>query len=390
MPSTQPTTSAGDTGVPTDSNLTILHVTAPAEFGGLERVVHALSAGHVRRGHRVHVIAVTESDAAEHRFLASLTDSRVRVHQVTIPTRAYLRERRSVATILRDVEPDVVHTHGYRADLVDRSVAGGLGFATVSTVHGFTGGGWKNRLYERLQVASFRRFDAVVAVSTPLGRRLRAAGVRDDRLHVVQNAWPGEGDRCDRATARKRLGIELDRFQVGWVGRLTREKGADVLVDALQYLEDLPIHVSFIGDGAESPRLSAQGGRWAERITWHGSVPDAARVLEAFDVFVLSSRTEGTPIVLLEAIAAGVPVVASSVGGVPDVVTDVTASLVDPDDPRTLARAIRGVFTDRELARERAQKAKECLERDFALEPWLDRYESIYRAIRRPRRAPAA
>src|SRR5713101_3623616 len=89
----------------------------------------------------------------------------------------------------RRLRPAVVHTHGYRPDVVDAGAARRLGIPTVTTVHGFTGGGWKNRFYERVQRRSHRRFDAVVAVSRPLVEQLLRDGVPPRRLHLVQNAW---------------------------------------------------------------------------------------------------------------------------------------------------------------------------------------------------------
>jgi glycosyltransferase involved in cell wall biosynthesis len=112
-------------------------------------------------------------------------------------------------------------------------------------------------------------------------------------------------------------------------------------------------------------------------------VPDAGRVLPAFDVFALSSRTEGTPIVLFEAIAAGVPVVATAVGGVPDVVTEREALLIPPESPPLLGEALRRAFTDDEGSRARARAASARVAELFGIEPWLDAYETVYRLVAR-------
>jgi glycosyltransferase involved in cell wall biosynthesis len=117
-------------------------------------------------------------------------------------------------------------------------------------------------------------------------------------------------------------------------------------------------------------------------------VRDAGRLFAAFDLFVLSSRTEGTPIVLFEAMGTGVPIVATRVGGVPDVVSPAEAVLVPPDDPLTLAGEIRAVYRNPAGARERARRARERLLRDFSIAPWLGRYEAIYRLVGRATLAP--
>jgi glycosyltransferase involved in cell wall biosynthesis len=123
-----------------------------------------------------------------------------------------------------------VHSHGYRADIVDamhlrRTVP------IVTTVHGYTGGGIRNRVYEGLQRRAFRQFDGVVAVSAQLGRELGKA-VRSECLHVLPNAFHPP-PLATRAAARAALGIPVDSFVAGWVGRMSKEKGADVLLDAL-------------------------------------------------------------------------------------------------------------------------------------------------------------
>lgn len=368
----------------------ILQVLAPGDVGGLERVVEYLVAGLVRRGHDVHVAAVLEAGCTEPDSLRSLRETRAAVHPLPIQGRGYRRERIAIDALCRTLHPTVVHTHGYRPDVLDAGVARRLGIPVVSTAHGFTGGTWKNRCYQWLQRRAWRRFDAVVVVSRALGDQLARDGVPQQRIHIVPNAWGGEPNGLERAMARQVLDIPDGRFHVGWVGRLSSEKGADVLIDALAYLRDMPLTTSVIGAGrngwALRQRASALGVN--DRLVWHGNVSDAGKLFKGFDVFVLSSRTEGTPMALFEAMAAEVPVVASRVGGVPDVVSETEALLVPPGDTRALAAAIRAVWRDPVGAAIRAGAARERLARDFGIEPWLDAYEAIYARLGRQLTAP--
>src|SRR2546425_188081 len=269
----------------------VLHVVAPGAIGGLERVVQLLAQGQARAGNEAPGAAVLDQANADHPPLPARTAGGVTTHAIILPRRSYWRERAAIRELGRRLRPDVVHTHGYRPDVVDAGAAQRLGIPIVTTVHGFTGGDWKNRLYERLQRVVHRSFEAVVA--------------------------------CAR-----RLGLE--------------------------------------------------------GILWHGAVPDADRLFRAFDVVVLSSRTEGSPMVLFEAMAAEVPVVATRVGGVPDIVSSAEAALVPPNDPGALAAALRAVYRDQGQARARARRARERLRREFRIEPWLARYEAIYRELSRP------
>ena len=371
--------------------LTVLHVTAPAPFGGLERVVEALAAGHRRAGHAVHVALILNGAVSDHPLAQALRRAGVAVELLPLPARAYLRERAAIAALCRRLRPAIVHTHGYRPDVVDGGVPRRHGIPVVTTVHGLTGGDWKNRCYEWLQLRAYRRFDAVVAVSRGVVERLGRAGVPQDRIVLLRNAWSGGTAPLARAAARAALGLNAVGARIGWLGRLSAEKGPDVILDALARLDDPRVRLSMLGDG---PQASALRGRaaaagLAERVTWHGVVPDAARLLSAFDVFVLSSHTEGTPIVLFEAMAAGVPIVATAVGGVPDIVSGNEALLVPADDPAALATAVSDVLRDPEAARRRALGAGRRLAEEFRLDPWLERYESLYRALAASRGAGA-
>lgn len=372
--------------------LSILHVIAPGEAGGLQSVVRLLAIGQRELGHAVCVAAILDLDSDGCQpYLRSLEDGGVEVIRLPIPPRAYLRERGRVAEVCRRYRPTIVHTHGYRPDVVDGSVARRLGVPTVTTVHGFCGGGFKNRCYERVQRLTFRRFDAVVAVCRPLAESLVVSGVRRSRIHVVPNAYTTSAPTLDRKTARQMLSIPEDQFALGWVGRLSREKGADLFVDALARLADLPVAASVLGDGPERERLRTRAAALGlgDRITWHAVVPEAASFFRAFDALVLSSRTEGCPMVLFEAMAVRVPIVATEVGGVPDVLSSTEGLLVTPDDPTALAEAIREVHLDPAGGALRAEAARNRLLTEFQLRPWLDRYEAIYTGLHARRTATA-
>lgn len=368
---------------PAPIHLSILHVVAPAAVGGLETVLRLLATGHQRRGHSVRVAAVLAEQGPRHELLQSLREGGVEVVPVLAPGRGYLRERSAIARLLSERRPHVVHTHGYRPDVVDAGVARSAGIATITTVHGFTGGGLRNRLYERVQRRAFRRFDAVIAVSRPLAEELGREGLRTPQLHLIPNAYEPEAPPLSRADARRVLGIPEDRFVVGWVGRLGREKGADVLLHALAHPAATGVHAAILGDGAERARLDALAQRigLGSRVRFHGAVAAAGRLLRAFDVFVLSSRTEGAPMVLFEAMAAGVPIVATRVGGVPDIVRDTEAALVPAEDAAAIAEAVRTVRGAGGAARDRAELARVRLETEFGLDPWLRRHESLYRQL---------
>lgn len=368
--------------------LRVLYTVAPADFGGLESVLRLLAIGMRRRGHEVHVAAAVEREGDARGFCDALRDDGVDVTRIVLPARAYAAERRAVRELCARIAPDVVHSHGYRSDILHAGAARALGVPTVTTAHGFAHGNWRNRLNEWVQRRVMRRFEAVVAVSRPLVTGLVASGVPQPRVHLLPNAYAGSGEPLDRVAARRRLDAPEGVPLVGWVGRLGWEKGADVLVDALARIPEVPLHVAIIGDGGDRAALEARAISLgvAHRITWHGRQADAASLFGAFDLFVLSSRTEGTPMVLFEAMAAGVPAVVTRVGGVPDVVSAREALLVAPEDPAALAAAMREALSDRAASSARADAARARLETQFGTDAWLDRHEALYAAVRRTQR----
>jgi glycosyltransferase involved in cell wall biosynthesis len=359
-----------------------LHVLAPGQEGGLERVVAMLAEGQRRRG--VHVAAVlTPGEARDHPFIIRLNALEIPVTPLVVGARSYVSEYRCLSALVNHLRPDVVHTHGYRADVIAGAVARAHRVPTVSTVHGFTGSGRRTRIYEAVQCIALRRADAVIAVSRPLIHRLVRGGVPRERIHCVPNGFAPPEYILERSAARQKLGIGADACVAAWVGRLSREKGADVMLDAISKC-DPSWQFSIIGDGPERDRLRQQAARLGigDRVTWHGFVSNAGSLLAAFDAFVLSSRTEGTPIALFEAMHSGVPVVATRVGGVPDVVASTHALLVPPEHPRMIAQALEEISRGRAAAAQRSLLARARLLHSFNLATWLAAVDAIYDGVR--------
>lgn len=369
--------------------LTIVHVLAPNATGGIESVVMALAIGQTRAGHSVHVIAIETPGTDGNAFSVGLEAAGVAVLHVKVRARAYAQERRAVTALCRRIRPDLVHTHGYRPDVVDGPAIKRLGIATISTIHGLTNHeSLKGRFFHWLQARALRGYDAVVVVCRPLVHAYIERGISPKRLYCVPNGWGGPAPHR-RDEARSSLRLNEHDVVVGWIGRLSAEKGADVFVEAMsrvarRYTGEPALKAIVLGDGPERDALQARSRSLGlnGEIEWRGTVAGAGRFAAAFDVFVLSSRSEGTPIALLEAIAAGVPVVATSVGGVPDVVSRVEALLVPPDEPRALAAAIEDALRQRAAAAARATAALKRLDTEYALSLWLSRYEALYRAVR--------
>ncbi len=360
----------------------IAHVTAPAQFGGLERVVSGLAREQRTRGHVVMVIAVLSPGSPTPPWVPALAASGVEVEVHWVGDRAYFAERRLVRRLLRIFAPDVVHTHGYRSDVLHLGVAHGLRIPVVSTAHGFASQRPGLSLQERVQVWAWRRVERVVAVSEPLRQQLISLGVPRARVPLIRNGFVGSSGTIGRAEARRELGLPLDTPVVGWVGRLSGEKDPLLAVEAFAAASVPQAHLCFIGDGPllEACRARAAARGVSERVHLDGARPEAARYLAAFDLLLLSSRTEGTPMTILEAAMAGVPIVATAVGGVPDVVCS-DGILVPSGDVDAMGRALSSALGNPDSSQERAAALRSRLSRQGAEEDWVGAYEALYRGL---------
>ena len=362
--------------------LRVLHVMAPARAGGLESVVVQLTTGLRVRGHAVEVATVlTPGTEQGHPVVAALREHGVPVHVLVSGPRDYLGERRAVRDLMRRLDARLLHTHGYRADAVLGDVARRDGRAHVMTLHGFVGGSRRGRFYEWLQVQAARFASGVVAVSTPIEQRLQAHGITRN-VQLVRNAVAPPPNALTRVQAREALHLPADGVLVGWVGRVSREKGPDVFVEALSRT-DPTVHGVMIGDGPEleaSKRRAQQLGI-ADRMHFCGMVPSASRHLAAFDAVALTSRTEGTPMILLETMWARVPIVATAVGGVPDVLSAREAILCESGDVQGIADAVTDIVMRPADAAARAAAANARVASEYAFERWLDKHEALYRRV---------
>lgn len=363
--------------------LRILHALAPARTGGLESVVVQLSSGMLAQGHDIHVALVVAPapDAAEHPVAVALRERGVPVHVLALGGREYLAERREIRALLRKLNTQVLHTHGFRPDVLHGGVARGLGIGHVMTLHGFAGSTWRSRVYEWLQVRAGASASAVISVSEPICGLLRDRGIVRN-VHLVRNAVAPVVNALNRGEARGALGLPSEGKVVGWVGRVSEEKGPELFVEALARAGS-DVHGVMIGDGPLLGRVKELAVELGigDRFFATGMVAGASRYLAALDVLALTSRTEGTPMILLESMWAGVPIVATAVGGVPDILGPREAELVPVGDgvEVRVAEAIDRAFTSARESEDRARRALERVSREHSPDAWYARHAEIYR-----------
>lgn len=280
---------------------------------------------------------------------------------------------REIAALLHAAHADILLCNGYKPDIIGGLAARWAGIPALAIAHGWTGATWKVRLNEALDRRVLRRFPRTVCVSAAQARRAQAAGIPADQLCVIHNAVAPEAF----APAPPAYGSELRallpesvRRIVVAAGRLSAEKGFDVLVDAAALARQHDPHLGFVvfGHGPEQAVLQ-------ERIAAHGLTShfvlagfraDAARFLGYADLVAIPSYTEGLPVVLLEAFAAGTPVVATAVGGIPEVVEDGRSGyLTPPGNPAGLSERIVHL-ANADTRRAMGQRGRDRVQREFS------------------------
>ncbi len=287
--------------------------------------------------------------------------------------------------VLREVGARVLFCHGYKANLVGLVAARRLGIPAVAVSRGWTAQTPRVRLYEALDRRVLRWMDRVVCVSAGQAEKVRRAGVRPERISVIHNAINPQ--RFDRPEAKYRSRLEemfarRPRLIVGAAGRLSPEKGFDVLIEAAVRVARRDSSVGFVlfGDGHLRRELERQieGLDMAGRFVLAGFEPDLDVYMPHFDIFAVPSYTEGLSNVILEASAARVPVVATRVGGNPEAVADGRSGLlVPPGDPGALAEAIGRLLAQPDLPRRMGRAGREYVATHFSFAAQAREYRRL-------------
>jgi glycosyltransferase involved in cell wall biosynthesis len=301
-----------------------------------------------------------------------------------------------LSALVRQLKPDIIQSHAVKSHFAVRSARLHGMAPWIAFHHGYTWPDMRARVYNQFDRWSLRACARAVTVSQPFRRELTRIGVDGRRIEVVHNAidpqWGSSGKRPENAAAlRGSLGIDPNRKVILIVGRLSREKDHRTLLEALRRLraadspvKSPPAHLLVVGDGPERARIerAVRALEMSDAVTLTGQVSSAEPYYGIADLAVLSSLSEGSPNALLEAMAACVPVVATSVGGVPEIVShNDSALLVPPRDCDAMARAIAALLSDGALAQRLAGRAHELALLRHAPAARARRLVELYRGV---------
>lgn len=371
-----------------DKRPLVVHLVYALDFGGLETLlVHCINHMPVDK-YRHAVICITKYTE----FAKKITRSGVEVIALNKRPGLDFGVHLTFWRLLRRLRPTILHTYNLAA--IEYTFAAMLAGVPIRihAEHGRDAGDpeGKNKKHNMLRRLLTPLIDCYVPVSGELQRWLKTAiGVPDAKNLLINN---GVDTRSFSPRSKQALPVQFDflhgdEFVIGTVGRVQDVKNHQGLIDAFIQLRQLapplapPLRLVIVGDGPLLPairkRVESEG--LVDSVWLPGARSDIAELMQRFSVFALSSVAEGTPVTILEAMSTGLPIVATRVGGVPEVVIDdVTGKLVPPSDPIAFARALAAYCLQPQLASGHGVAGRERVEQRYSLSAMVSAYTGLY------------
>jgi len=368
-------------------SLRIAHVTASPNFGGVERIILETGGAHRRTKDVEQIFASFPEGGNAEPFLCEVEKLGFTAYRFQNDMPHLVATTFELIRLLKRYNIQILCAHGHKARMLGWFAAKWLRIPIVGISHGWTGENRKIQFFERIDKWMHRRMDHIVCVSQGQADKVIQHGTSTSRVSIIYNAV--RMDRFDEPSDisfRHRLEAMFPnkpKLIVGTAGRLSPEKGYDILVAVADQLLKAGLDVGFVifGEGFLREPLQKQIDELGIRqsVMLPGFTDQLDQYMHHFDVFVQSSHTEGMPTVLLEAMAARTAVVATQVGGTGELMVEgSTGLMVPPNNPEALVEAMRKVLSDDELRRMMGENGRQRVEQNFTFEPQAEKYWELF------------
>jgi glycosyltransferase involved in cell wall biosynthesis len=362
----------------------VLHLISSSGFFGAENVLVEL-ARELRHSTFLPIIGVFDNLRNPHLEVAEEAQSHdLQVAMFPCTGRLDLKTVVSIRRYLKKQKVDIVHSHGYKSNLYALAASLGKKTSRITTCHNWLGESPKMRLYAHLDKFFLNRFDKVIAVSDALKQEILKYNIAPTKVLTIYNGI--DIHRFDNhkktQSIKKEFGINEGWKIIGAVGRVSEEKGLIHLANAAEIVikENRQVLFLIVGDGPLKEYLEKKCN--PEHMIFTGIRNDVPDMYRCMDIFVLPSLKEGLPMVLLEAMASRLPVVATRVGAIPSVVKDgETGLLIEPGNEEEIERALLHLLNNQALAKSIGQKGYRHVKKHFSSETMARAYLNVYRDL---------
>lgn len=373
----------------------IAYLITPVEFGGAEKVSLNFLQNVNRELFELHPIVFFRPWEADTIFLKELNKENFSVCKIPVSLGKHdhlwlFRRFGMIFSFLKRGHFDLLHTHGYVSDIIGILSATILKIPTIATCHGFIENDRKLALYNGFDRLVLRFSDRIIAVSADIKKNLIEYGIEENRIRTIPNSVKTDIDEgsflSHKQETRQHVGLSERDFVLGYVGRLSPEKGIRHLINAVALARrgGCPAKLFIIGEGSEKDelRVFARKEELKDHVVFAGFQSDVAQVFPAMDVFVLPSLTEGTPMALLEAMAHGIPVIASAVGQIPEIIdSGKSGFLVQPARPEDIRDKIILLYNDGILRNKIGKAGQRKIKEQFDIKAWTKQIETEYLTV---------
>jgi glycosyltransferase involved in cell wall biosynthesis len=307
----------------------------------------------------------------------------ISVRMVHCKGRADWRAVQQIEEYIQSEAIDVVHTHGYKADLYGFLASWRSGKPVIATCHNWVGGTTALGIYNHLDRLALKKFSALAAVSDEVAQRLLDSGVPAEKIRTIANGIDVQAfEHGEPLPALSFAGEKV----VGMVARLDLQKGFEYLLRAVRELCNAMngFKVVIVGEGPDRPAIEAMVQEYGlqSSVILAGQQSDMPGVYAAMDIFVLPSLNEGLPMTILEAMAASKPVVATTVGAIPKVIKDgENGLLINPRSSEALRDALASLLSDPDKCGHMGEKAHDWVSRNYTSEAMSLKYRQLYEEV---------
>ena len=361
----------------------VLHLIASRGIGGAERVLLTLSKNIDRKKFDLILGIFVDQRESKDLFWNEAKELELPLEPIKYRNPYNFLQILQLYRILKKHHPDIIHTHGYKTNILGFLAAKAFEIPIITTVHGLHQIEINSLVWLSLKL--LKHFDRIMVVSDQIKRELETLKVPSNKIKTIRNAPPNktDGNSINPSTFREEIGVPPNAKLIGFVGRLEPVKGCSLFIRTIpKVTESFPdSYFVVVGDGTEKKSLESltRELRIGSKVFFCGFRDDPTNVFQSLDLYVLSSLNEGIPLAMLEAMSQGVPVVATRVGGIPEVIKDkVNGLLVPPKNPDALAESILEALNNSNETAKRVVEAKKTILNEFNVEKWIEKIQKFY------------